>query len=241
MRCDRRFSIWQAIQLKAIVLCGGFGTRLGDLTRKTPKPILPVAGKPFLEHVLDQIILAPIDEIILAVSFEWEKIKLVIGNSWRGVPVTYSIESQPLGTGGAIKLAMTSAQIKEALVFNGDTLLKVNPDELRVFSEKNHADVGIALKVMDDCARYGSVSIDESNRIIEFSEKGNQKAGLINSGVYYLRNSILDQIKQNKFSFENEFLVPMSNRLIFYGMKTEAYFIDMGVPDDFYRAQMELK
>jgi D-glycero-alpha-D-manno-heptose 1-phosphate guanylyltransferase len=227
--------------LKAIVLCGGFGTRLGDLTRKTPKPILPVAGKPFLEHVLDQIILAPIDEIILAVSFEWEKIKLVIGNSWRGVPVTYSIESQPLGTGGAIKLAMTSAQIKEALVFNGDTLLKVNPDELRVFSEKNHADVGIALKVMDDCARYGSVSIDESNRIIEFSEKGNQKAGLINSGVYYLRNSILDQIKQNKFSFENEFLVPMSNRLIFYGMKTEAYFIDMGVPDDFYRAQMELK
>jgi len=241
LRCDRRFSIWQAIQLKAIVLCGGFGTRLGDLTRKTPKPILPVAGKPFLEHVLDQIILAPIDEIILAVSFEWEKIKLVIGNSWRGVPVTYSIESQPLGTGGAIKLAMTSAQIKEALVFNGDTLLKVNPDELRVFSEKNHADVGIALKVMDDCARYGSVSIDESNRIIEFSEKGNQKAGLINSGVYYLRNSILDQIKQNKFSFENEFLVPMSNRLIFYGMKTEAYFIDMGVPDDFYRAQMELK
>ncbi len=227
--------------MKAIVLCGGFGTRLGDLTRKTPKPILPVAGKPFLEHVLDQIILAPIDEIILAVSFEWEKIKLVIGNSWRGVPVTYSIESQPLGTGGAIKLAMTSAQIKEALVFNGDTLLKVNPDELRVFSEKNHADVGIALKVMDDCARYGSVSIDESNRIIEFSEKGNQKAGLINSGVYYLRNSILDQIKQNKFSFENEFLVPMSNRLIFYGMKTEAYFIDMGVPDDFYRAQMELK
>ena len=227
--------------MKAIVLCGGFGTRLGDLTRKTPKPILPVAGKPFLEHVLDQIILAPIDEIILAVSFEWEKIKLVIGNSWRGVPVTYSIESQPLGTGGAIKLAMTSAQIKEALVFNGDTLLKVNPDELRVFSEKNHADVGIALKVMDDCARYGSVSIDESNRIIEFSEKGNQKAGLINSGVYYLRNSILDQIKQNKFSFENEFLVPMSNRLIFYGMKTVAYFIDMGVPDDFYRAQMELK
>ena len=238
---DRRFAIWYAIQLKAIVLCGGLGTRLGDLTRSTPKPILPVAGKPFLGHVLDQIILASIDEIILAVSFEWEKIKVMIGHSWQGVPVSYSIETQPLGTGGAIKLAMTTAQIQEALIFNGDTLLKVNPDELRIFSEKNHADVGIALKVMNDCSRYGSVEMDASNRIIQFSEKGNYKAGMINSGVYYLRSSILDNIKQEKFSFENEFLVPMSKNFLFYGMKTDAYFIDMGVPHDFYRAQLELK
>lgn len=226
--------------MKAIVLCGGLGTRLGKLTLNTPKPILPVAGRPFLEHVLNQLVLMPIDQIILAVSFEWGKIRTLIGDSWCGIPVIYSIERQPLGTGGAIKLAMTVTDCKEALVINGDSLLKIDPNKLRFFAEKHQADVAIALKPINDCSRYGIVSIDAANRIISFKDRGKLQSGLINCGVYYIRHAILGQIKEEKFSFESDFLAPMCERFLFYGMKTNAYFIDMGVPLDFARSQIEL-
>jgi D-glycero-alpha-D-manno-heptose 1-phosphate guanylyltransferase len=227
--------------LKAIVLCGGRGTRLGNLTTTTPKPILIVAGRPFLYYVLDQILLAPIDEIILAVGFEWQKIRELIGDSWNGVPISYSIEREALGTGGAIKLAMHGANLQEALVFNGDTLLKINPDELRIFSESVSADVGVGLSVVAEGSRFGSVSVNDLGRIMDFNEKTVKGLSIINAGVYCIRNSVLDYVNSEKFSFENDFLIPFHRELLIYGMSTDTYFIDMGIPQDFERAQIELK
>ncbi len=222
------------------MLCGGLGTRLGELTHDTPKPLIAVSGRPFLAHVLDQLITTPIDEIVLAVSFQWQKVRAEIGTQWRNVKVSYSIETEPLGTGGAIRQAMQQSGITEALVANGDTLLKINPHDLIQFAKEHDADIAIALKATEDSSRFGKVSIDPSGRIVAFQEKAPGSSGLINSGLYYLKTSIFNQIDTPSFSFENVILAERHNRLAIFGMQTTAYFIDMGIPEDLARARLEL-
>ena len=226
--------------MKAVVLCGGLGTRLGELTRDTPKPMIQVGGRPFLAHVLDQLITADVDEIIIAVSFQWQKVLAEIGESWGGVKVRYSIELEPLGTGGAIKQAMRSAGVREALVVNGDTLLKIDVKILILFARQKQADIAIALKFMADCARFGKVSVDESGRVLAFEEKGPGGSGLINSGVYYVKAAVFNSIDSDSFSFENAVLAKHCSSMSMFGLPTDAYFIDMGVPEDLARARLEL-
>jgi D-glycero-alpha-D-manno-heptose 1-phosphate guanylyltransferase len=226
--------------MKAVVLCGGLGTRLGDMTRETPKPLIPVAGRPFLAHVLDQLTTAPIDEIILAVSFHWQKVLAEIGDSWCGVKISYSIEQEALGTGGAIKQAMRQSGVNEALVVNGDTFLKMNAGDLLQFAKEQNADIAIALKQTEDSARFGKVNIDELGRVLAFEEKGQCGRGLINSGVYYVRELVFASIQQETFSFEKDVLTLYCSEFAIYGMPTDAYFIDMGVLEDLARARTDL-
>ncbi|MFZ2267945.1 MAG: sugar phosphate nucleotidyltransferase [Azonexus sp.] len=226
--------------MKVIVLCGGLGTRLGNLTYDTPKPAIIVAGRPFIAHVLDQLLSANPDEFVLAVSFQWKKLQTTIGHQWRGVKVRYSVELGPLGTGGAILQAMRQANVNEALVANGDTLLKLDAATLVRFAYEHDADIAIALKEMENISRFGKVRIDEASRIIAFEEKISGSSGLINSGLYYLRSSIFDGVDTPAFSLETEILTRQYNRLRMYGMPTKGYFIDMGVPEDLARAQQEL-
>lgn len=226
--------------MKAIVLCGGLGTRLGCLTRDTPKPLIKVAGHPFLMYVLDQLVTTPIDEIVLAVGYQWQKIQAAIGAEWRGVKVSYSIEQQPLGTGGAIKLALTQFHLSEAIVVNGDTLLKCDAGKLARFAQERQADICMALKTTTDTARFGRVNIDRSGRVIAFEEKGRGSQGLINSGVYFVKAAVFSLVNAAAFSFEKDILTQHLSRLAIYGMQTDAYFIDMGVPEDLARAQEEL-
>ena len=228
--------------MKAIVLCGGLGTRLGDLTRETPKPLVLVAGRPFLAYVLDQLLLAQIDEIVLAVSFQWQKVQAIIGDNWNGIKVSYSVEPQALGTGGAIRYAMQQSNINEALVVNGDTLLKFNALDLLRFAQDKNADIAIALQETEDTARFGRVTVNEVGRIIAFEEKDGQRArGLINSGVYYIKDSVFATIDPPVFSFEKDVLAPLNHCLAVYGMATNAYFVDMGVPEDLARARVDLQ
>ena len=227
--------------MKAIVLCGGMGTRLGALTRDTPKPILQVAGRPFLTYILDQLSIPEIDEIILSVGFHWNKIQAVVGEDWRGRRVSYSIEDYPLGTGGAIKKAMHSFNCNDALVVNGDSFINIHPVDLINFSQLCNAEAAIVLKRVDDISRFGTVTIDQALRVTAFHEKSGQKAGLINAGFYYLKNSIFLLEKKEQFSFERDLLMKHSSLISIYGFETNAYFIDMGIPVDFDRAQVELK
>jgi len=226
--------------MKAIVLCGGLGTRLGELTRALPKPLVEVAGRPFLAWVLDQLSQGGIDELVLAVSFHWEKIRDAIGTQWRGVPVSYSVEPEPLGTGGAIKHALRQTAAREAIVTNGDTLLKLDARELVQFARGAHADIGLALKQVPDAGRFGRVVTDASGRIVSFEEKGAPCAGLINAGLYYVKAPVLDAIEAECFSFEHDVLKPGCERNALYGLQTDGYFVDMGVPDDLMRARREL-
>lgn len=202
--------------------------------------MLAVAGRPFLAHVLDQLLTADLDEIVLAVSFQWQKIQAEIGSRWHDVTISYSIEQSPLGTGGAIRQAMKQAGITEALVANGDTLLKINADNLIQFARDHDADIAIALRAAEDTSRFGKVCIDSNNRIVAFEEKTPGSSGLINSGVYYVNSSVFSTMDTPSFSFEKDILVKQNDLLAIYGMQTSAYFIDMGVPEDLDRAQREL-
>ncbi|MDR6584358.1 hypothetical protein HBH1_02112 [Herbaspirillum sp. BH-1] len=226
--------------MKAIVLCGGLGTRLGELTRETPKPMIPVAGRPFLSYVLDRLVEGGASELVLAVSFQWEKIRALYGSQWRGVPVVYSVEPQPLGTGGAIRHAMRSHEIEEAIVVNGDTLLDLDAGALAAFARDKAADVAMALKYMADTSRFGRVEIDQAARVLGFREKGVGQAGLINSGVYHVHARVFADSTDAAFSFELDVLAGKLDTAAIYGMQTDAYFIDMGVPEDLARAQYEL-
>ncbi|MCP9860384.1 MULTISPECIES: nucleotidyltransferase family protein [unclassified Cyanobium] len=227
--------------MKAVILCGGLGTRLGNLTKDTPKPLLEVAGKPFIAHVLNRLKSGGIDGLVLAAGFQWAKLKHYIGDNWDGVPVHYSIETHPLGTGGAIKAAMASASLSEALVFNGDTLFDIDIASLLAFAHKSVAQVCISLRKVDDCSRYGRVTVGANGEMLSFGEKGYKGAGLINGGIYYLRSHCLHGIKAGSFSLESDFLSLQQPGHPIYGMPFDDYFIDIGIPSDLQRAEVELR
>jgi D-glycero-alpha-D-manno-heptose 1-phosphate guanylyltransferase len=224
----------------AVVLCGGFGTRLGELTRNTPKPMLSVAGRPFVAHVLDQLHAASVERIILAVGFEWQQLQAYAGDDWRGIPIRYSVESAPLGTGGAVRHAMQSFSLETALVLNGDTLFRA--DLANFLSEPLGLDrnTRIALRHAADCSRYGRVALDKNSRVIAFGEKGHKGPGLINGGIYLQRFDPLERFGHTAFSLEADYLAADFPIGQMEAVAYDAYFIDIGIPEDFERAQREL-
>lgn len=226
--------------MKAIVLCGGLGTRLGVLTKDMPKPLLTVAGRPFIAHVLDRLTKAGITELVLAVGFQWAKIREYIGNEWNGIPVEYVIESEPLGTGGAIKNVFISLGLHESIVLNGDTLFDIDISNFLRFATDKDGSTCIALRKVEDCSRYGKVSIDANGRLIAFGEKDQKGSGLINGGIYFLRSRAIDGLPLTSFSFETAYLQERHSIEPIFGMAFEDYFIDIGIPSDLARAQLEL-
>ena len=226
--------------MKAIVLCGGLGTRLGALTHETPKPLLEVAGRPFITHVLDHLAASGTTEIVLAVSFQWQKLRDALGASWQGLTLHYSVESEPLGTGGAVRHAMNQVGWFDAIVANGDTLLKMNPQLLSDAATQHSADVVLALKRVDDASRYGRVRIEADSRVVAFEEKGQSGEGLINAGLYWMRAKVLDKAPDEVFSLERDLMAEYVTELAMYGVETPGYFVDMGIPEDLERARREL-
>ncbi|WVN42124.1 sugar phosphate nucleotidyltransferase [beta proteobacterium MWH-UniP1] len=226
--------------MNSIVLCGGLGTRLGGLTRTTPKPLLEVAGKPFISHVLEKLRAAGVTYVCLAVGFQWEKIRAALGDSWAGLSLSYSVESKPLGTGGAVRKALQSMCWSEAFVVNGDTLVDVELLAMRNLALSRDADLVIALKNVEETARYGRVNLLQSSRIASFSEKGLSDPGLINAGLYWLKAEALNCFQGEVFSLERDIMASHVHDLSIYGFVTPGYFIDMGIPEDLERARREL-
>jgi len=227
--------------MKAIVLCGGRGTRLGDLTKANPKPLLMVAGRPFIAHILDRLTRPGVDELVLAVGFHWTQFRDYVGGDWNGVKVDYSIESSALGTGGAIKKAMTEKNLEEVLVVNGDTVFDIDISAFLSFAKAKEKGISIALRQAEDCSRFGKVLINDEAQITAFGEKGCAGPGLINGGTYYVHQDAMGYIDSDQFSFENDILQGRHQSTPIYGMVFNDYFIDIGIPIDFYRAQSELK
>lgn len=229
--------------MKAIVLCGGLGKRLGAITLNTPKPMLSVAGRPFIAHVLDKLCVPNIDGIVLAAGFAWEQLQGFVGQRWKTLPVHYSVEPQALGTGGAIALAMRKFDLREALVLNGDTLFDI---DLHAFLEHPGMQLAtplstcIALRAVDDCMRYGRVETDSQGRIRTFGEKGHSGRGLINGGIYRQQRVAIERFGTSPFSFETDYLAVDCSRLAMIGIPSKGYFIDIGVPADLARAEADL-
>ncbi len=224
---------------EAIVLAGGFGTRLSHLLGNVPKPMAPVAGKPFLTYLLDSLDRAGIKRVVLATGYRHEVIHSYFGNRYKQLSLVYSHETEPLLTGGAILQATQQIQGEHFLVFNGDTLFSVDLNRLSNHHLASNAPLTMALRKVDDTARYGAVRT-KGTRILSFTEKSaSQGAGLINGGIYAIQKTWLSAIRNGKpaaFSFEKEVL-PCFQDL--EGLSFDSYFIDIGIPDDYHRAQRD--
>lgn len=222
--------------MQAIILAGGLGTRLRSVVPDLPKSMAPVAGRPFLAWILDRLIDAGFERAVLAVGYRHEAISDYFGERYRGLALHYSIENTPLGTGGAMRLAAAHVTALPVFVLNGDTYLELDYRAMLAAHQQAGALMSMAVCRVPDLSRYGALEI--ANGVVTgFYEKGRGQ-GYINAGVYLLSAGIIERIPAGvPFSFEQELLVPSVHEIRPAAMVTEGLFIDIGVPEDYDRAQ----
>lgn len=215
--------------MQGVVLCGGLGTRLRTVIKDLPKPMAPVGDKPFLQILLEYLKTQDISEVVLAVSYKYEAIRDYFGYDFQGLKLKYSIENQPLGTGGGLKKALNLCDDEEIFVFNGDSYFDIALKSLRLMGG---AKICLALKMMQDFDRYGSVEL-EGDLVRSFKEKEFLQKGLINGGVYLLSRRIFEGFDVGEsFSFE-DFLQENFKDLGARAVVFESYFKDIGLPRDY--------
>lgn len=227
--------------MECIILAGGFGTRLGSVVSDVPKCLAPVAGQPFLAYILKQLEAHFADHVILSLGYKHEMVIDFLRTKAFTFKISWVIEKEPLGTGGGIKLALAKAKNNEVFVLNGDTFFDVNLQQMKsAITDTDKA--AIALKPLNKFERYGSVQMNEQNVITDFEEKQFKEQGLINGGIYLLnrRNAGLNNF-EDKFSFEKDFLKPEAATGMLKGFVSDTYFIDIGIPEDYYKAQEDFK
>lgn len=224
--------------MQAVVLAGGLGTRLrGVIGDALPKPMAPFGERPFLELLLDQLVDGGADDVVLLVGHRSEVIVDHVGSSFRGVPVRYSVETEPLGTGGAITLAAPLLDERFLLV-NGDTYLDI--DLTALAAAVGVGSLALGLVRVPDVARYGAVEVDDT-RVVALREKGGGGPGLINGGVHALHRSLLERMPAaSRFSFETDVLAAQLADLRPAYVVSEGPFFDIGVPDDYAAAVASL-
>jgi D-glycero-alpha-D-manno-heptose 1-phosphate guanylyltransferase len=226
---------------EAVVLAGGFGTRLRSVVSDLPKPMAPVRGRPFLEYVLDELVGQGLETAVLAVGYKADMIRDHFGETYRSLRLLYSVEDEPLGTGGGIRQAVDMAQGDAVFVLNGDTLFRV---ELQRLAERFYGAsslLTVALKEMHHFDRYGTVLVNDAGVITGFREKRPMEQGLINGGVYLLSKDLFAlKPLPAVFSFERVILEGEYLRARFSAVAFDGYFIDIGIPEDYARAEREL-
>lgn len=221
--------------MQALILAGGAGTRLRSVLAGLNKPMAPLAGRPFLEYLLIQLKKHEIDEVTLCVGYKADLIQAYFGrgDGW-GMQVSYSYETALRGTAGALKLAEGLVRDEDFFVMNGDSLFDIDLHALMHYHRDMKALATLALAYVDDVQRYGAVGLNESGRIVSFTEKreGNT-GGLINGGVYVFAREILDFIPGGQpVSLEQDILPKIIGRDL-YGLPLPGYFVDIGVPADY--------
>lgn len=230
--------------MEVIILAGGQGTRLRSVVQDIPKCLAPVAGRPFLGYMLDYLSAYPVDHVVFSVGYLKEQVmSYVQAHSW---PFSYdfAVEDTPLGTGGGIRLALEKCHGERVFVFNGDTFFPLPLDAVPFAGP-----VTVALKPMKAFSRYGAVTVIPSGRsesrvshtITAFREKAYCEEGLINAGVYAIdRTKLHLEALPARFSFEKDVLEPMAAARELQGWPVESYFIDIGIPEDYDKAQWEI-
>jgi D-glycero-alpha-D-manno-heptose 1-phosphate guanylyltransferase len=224
---------------EAIVLAGGFGTRLRHLIGDLPKSMAPVAGRPFLEILLTFLSRKGFKRVILPLGYMAEKIIGHFGNRFAGMTLVYEIEDIPLDTGGAVRMALEHCASDHVFVFNGDTYIELETAEAEARWQARRAPMVVACEV-SDTSRYGRLDV-AGGRITGFSEKGGSGPGLISCGCYVLPRHCLDEFPPGTpFSLEKDFFSRKAGAGQFDLFVTNGFFIDIGLPEDFARAQTEL-
>ena len=232
--------------MRAVVLVGGFGTRLRPLTNHTPKPMLPVGHRSILESVVEQLARGGITEVVLALGFRPEPfVEAFPDGRCAGLPLVYAVEPEPLDTAGAIRFAAESAGVSETfVVVNGDIICDIDVSELVAFHREHRAEGTLHLTAVDNPSAFGVVVLDGTGKVERFVEKpppGTETSNLINAGTYVLEPSVLQRIPTGrKVSVEREVFPAMVAEGSLYGMPTDDYWLDTGQPYLYLRANLDL-
>ncbi len=230
--------------MKAIVLAGGFATRLRPISYVIPKLLFPVAGKPMIYWTLDLLKRFQVGEVILCVNYLADALRKVVGDEYRGMRIRYSLEESPLGTAGPIKLASKITRLPPTFVaMNGDVVTNIELDEMFEKHKASGAVVTDALCEVQDSSRFGAVEVDSALRIKRFVEKPNVEdpGRLINAGIYLIERSLLKMIPPGrKVSLEREIFPDLAKRGELAGFCTSGYWFDIGTISDYRRVNFDL-
>ncbi len=224
--------------MKAIILAGGLGTRLRSVVYDIPKSMADINGRPFLEFQIDTLIAQGIKEIVLSVGYKSEVIINHFGEHYKDTPIRYVMEDEPLGTGGAIMKSLDEVDDGCIYVLNGDSIFMVDLVEMMAQHTAMGSDATLALKPMTHFSRYGRVVINEENRVINFLEKQPCDEGLISGGIYLVDVPSLKSLTfPEKFSIERDYFEKHLTHHNIAGHLSDGYFLDIGIPEDYQRAQ----
>ena len=232
--------------MRAVVLVGGFGTRLRPLTSDLPKQMLPIVDRPMIEHVVGHLAAHGVEEVVLSLGFLPDAFRDAYSDGrCAGIPLHYAVEPEPLDTAGAVRFAAEDAGIDEAfLVLNGDVLTDLAVDELIGFHRASGAEATVSLTPVDDPSRYGVVPTDADGRVTGFVEKppaGAAPCNWINAGTYVFEPSVIDRIEPGRrVSVEREVFPAMADEGVLYGLRSEAYWVDTGTPETYLGVQLDL-
>ena len=229
--------------MQALVLAGGEGTRLRPLTLTTPKPVMPLAGRPFLSFMLDWLARHGTSDAILSCGFMSDAVRRVLGDIYDGMRLRYVVEDEPLGTAGPVRLARDQGLLEERLlVLNGDVLTDMDlTAEIRQH-ERTGATATLALIAVDDTESYGVVPTDEEGRVEAFLEKasGDVPTNRVNAGAYVIEREVADAIPSGRaVSFEREVFPALVGQGL-YGWEAGGYWMDIGTPERYLEATYDL-
>jgi D-glycero-alpha-D-manno-heptose 1-phosphate guanylyltransferase len=227
--------------MEAIILAGGMGTRLREVIADIPKPMAPVNNKPFLFYIFNWIKDYQVEKAILSVGKGAEKVMDYLHDSFNNIPVEYAIEEKSLGTGGAVRFALQKAKGEDILILNGDTYFPIDLNKFFLFHTENKNLFSVALKPMKNFSRYGSVEVFNNN-ILRFNEKKFCSDGLINGGIYLVNKDFIESRQLPEvFSLEHDILEKEAGSHKLKCMTFDDTFIDIGIPEDYRRAESILK
>lgn len=227
---------------EAIILAGGFGTRLQAVVNDVPKPMAPINNEPFLNYIFAYLKHYNIEHVVLSTGYLSEKISEYYKNEYKGIKISYTKEVNPLGTGGGIRLALEKCFTDNVLVLNGDSFFDVDLNSYYKQHSILKSNCSLALRSINNAARYGTIKLDDTFVVKAFKEKDNvELPGLINGGVYILnRELFLNETEANiAFSIEKDFFEKRINQLKILGFEYQSYFIDIGIPEDYKKAQID--
>lgn len=223
--------------MQAILLAGGLGTRLRSVVNDRPKPMALIQEKPFMEYVIRELSAQGIDDIIFAVGYKGSMVEEYFEDGERlGIRASYAYEETLLGTAGAIKNAARHMTGREVLVLNADTFYRMDYHRLVQQRQVMSLDMVLVLREVEDVSRYGRAVLAEG-RLTGFNEKTKEpKAGTINGGVYLISKDLISRIPEGKVSLEQD-MIPrwLSEGRRLGGFVNDGYFIDIGIPEDYYR------
>lgn len=229
--------------MEAIILAGGLGTRLRSVVNDQPKALAKVGEHPFLYFLINYLSQQGVKRFIFSLGYLHNQIEDFLNEFFVDVDYTVIIEEEPQGTGGAIKLCLAQASADEVLLVNADTFFDMDLAVQLAYFKSKEADCVIALTELENFDRYGVVKLDSDNRILEFVEKKYTPSGLINTGLILLQRDKFTQLLNDfkgPFSLEKDVLEPNIKSLKIFGLPQDGFFIDIGIPEDYYKAQSHI-